>query len=109
MSGERLRLLHIRDAIARIRSFAPDKETFLGSELVQDAVVRNLEVIGEASKALADSVRSSAPEIPWREIAGMRDRLIHRYHDVDLQLVWSTVVRDLPPLEKAVERLLSRD
>lgn len=77
--------------------------------MVQDAVIRNLEVIGEAAKSLSDPVRDATPGIPWTDIAGMRDRLIHHYHQVDLDLVWQTVTRDLEALQAAVGSLLSAD
>ena len=75
----------------------------------QDAVVRRLEVIGEATKLLSDEVRQSASEIPWRRVAGLRDRLIHAYDSVDLDIVWEVTVRDLPALKQAVCRLLGRE
>ena len=87
MNRDRLRLLHIRDAIARIRSYVNREDDFRREPVVQDAVIRNLEVIGEAVKALSDDLKSSRGEVQWRQIGGMRDRLIHHYFDVDLDLV----------------------
>jgi uncharacterized protein with HEPN domain len=75
--------------------------------LIQDGVIRNLEVIGEATKNLSAELRAANQEIPWRQIAGMRDVLIHDYLKVNLARVWRTVVSDLPPLQEAVTRLLS--
>jgi uncharacterized protein with HEPN domain len=106
VTHDELRLRHIHDAIRRIRTFITDEQSFLSSELVQDAVIRNLEVIGEAVKALSSEVRDEAPEVPWQQIARMRDHLIHRYHTVDLALVWTTVTNDLVALGEAVDRLL---
>lgn len=106
MSRDRIRLLHIRDAIGRIRSFVTDRETFLVQHVIQDAVIRNLEVIGEAAKALSAETRAQRSEIPWTDIAAMRDRLIHGYFTVDLDLVWDVVASHLSSLDAAVESLL---
>jgi uncharacterized protein with HEPN domain len=80
----------------------------MASKLVQDGVIRNLEVIGEATKNLSDDLRSANPEIPWRQIAGMRDVLIHDYLRVNLGRVWQTVVSDLPPLRIVINTLLAK-
>jgi len=74
----------------------------------QDAIIRKLEVIGEAVKQLSDNARDSRPDIPWRRVAGMRDRLIHQYFGADLDLVWNVVGRELPGFAEAVDELLSR-
>lgn len=107
MKDDRARLLHLRDSIERIRSFAPRESVFFESPMVQDAVVRNLEIIGEAVKGLSQSAKDRYPDVPWRDIAAMRDRLIHHYYQVDLVLVWRTVSKDLETLGRAVDRLLS--
>ncbi len=75
----------------------------------QDAVVRQLEVIGEAVKQISAEVRDQRPEIPWRDIAGMRDVLIHPYFSVDLEQVWEVAQRDLQDLKSAVKDLLDQD
>lgn len=108
MSRDRIRLLHIRDAIARIRSFVTTKEAFVNDLRTQDAVIRNLEVIGEAVKSLGRETRERWAEIPWSTIGGMRDHLIHGYFNVDLDLVWDVVARDLDPLARAVDTLLDQ-
>jgi len=74
--------------------------------LIQDAVLRNFEVIGEAAKRLDEAYRAAHPEIPWRALAGLRDVLIHQYEGVDLERVWAIVERDLPGLKGAISRLL---
>jgi uncharacterized protein with HEPN domain len=109
VSRDRVRLLHIRDAIARIRSFVTTKEAFVSDARTQDAVIRNLEVIGEAVKSLGRETRERRPEIPWSTIGGMRDHLIHGYFNVDLNLVWDAIVRDLEPLAGVVEALIDED
>jgi hypothetical protein len=78
----------------------------MASRMVQDATIRNLEVIGEAVKGLSEQTRSRAPGVPWRRIAGMRDQLIHHYFGVDLEVVWRVVEAELGPLRQAVDRLL---
>jgi uncharacterized protein with HEPN domain len=64
--------------------------------MVQDAVIRNLEIVGEAAKRVSPSLRDRAPGVPWREMAGMRDKLVHDYFGVDLDLVWDVVAVELP-------------
>lgn len=107
MKDERLYLGHIREAIADIRSYAAAGEAvFLEDRMRQDAIIRKLEVIGEAVKQLSELTRRRQPEIPWRQIAGMRDHLTHAYFGVDLTLVWRVVERDLQPLDTAVTALI---
>jgi uncharacterized protein with HEPN domain len=107
VTDERLYLTHIRDAIADITTYAAaGEEAFLLDRMRQDAIIRKLEVIGEAVKQLSEQTRRQRPEIPWRQIAGMRDRLSHAYFGVDLGLVWRVVERDLRPLDVAVTALL---
>jgi uncharacterized protein with HEPN domain len=101
-------LRHILEAIARIERYvAAGREAFFADSMRQDAVIRQLAVIGEAVKDISDEVRSRVPQIPWREIAGMRDLLIHKYHSVDLEQVWEVTRRDLKDLRRAVEQLLA--
>ncbi len=78
------------------------------SSMVQDAVIRNFEVIGEATKNLSEAIRAQRPDIPWRRIAGLRDVLIHDYMGVDPAEVWRVVGSHLPELRDAVQQLLSR-
>ena len=101
-------LADILTAIRRVQGFPiPDRETFLASDVLQDAVVRNLEIIGEATQRLSDSCRQQHPLIPWREMAGMRDVLIHAYDRVDLEEVWITLSEQLPALLAQIEPVLS--
>ena len=109
MKDERVYLGHIRDAINDIKSYAAVGEAaFLADRMRQDAVIRKLEIIGEAVKRISETTRARRPEIPWKQIAGMRDRLTHDYFGVDLGLVWRVVERDLQPLNAAIDELLSR-
>lgn len=100
-------LRHIRDAIARIEAYTiQGRADFFGNTMVQDAVIRNLEVIGEAVRHLPPDLRHRHPEIPWRSITALRNVLIHDYFGVDLDIVWRVVVRRLPTLKRHVESLL---
>jgi uncharacterized protein with HEPN domain len=89
------------DAILQVESYLLDLDeaAFLGDARTQDAVVRQLEIIREATKKLSPEIRGRSPATPWQDIAGMRDKLIHDYFDVDLRRVWNTAKRDLPPLK----------
>ncbi|NDC36235.1 MAG: DUF86 domain-containing protein [Synechococcaceae bacterium WB9_2_112] len=108
MNKDRLYLESIRDCMERIAEYtANGEDAFMASRLIQDGVIRNLEVIGEATKNLSSELRDANPAIPWRQIAGMRDVLIHDYLKVNLARVWRTVVTDLPPLRAVVSELLA--
>lgn len=107
MKDDRAFLLHIRDAAAQIVEYAAGHAaSFYADRRTQDAVIRNLEIIGEAAKNLSEATKARSPTIPWRLITGMRDKLIHNYFGVNLDLVWQTVEREIPRLQKAVNELL---
>lgn len=107
MNKDRLYLESILECLDRIAKYTSEGEAaFLDSHLVQDGVVRNLISIGEATKNLSAALRAAHPQIPWRQIAGMRDVLIHDYLKVNLARVWRTVADDLPPLRATVQQLL---
>ena len=76
--------------------------------MVQDATVRNLEIVGEATKSLSPTFRASHPEVPWMDMAGMRDVLIHRYAVVDLEIVWEVVENRVPSLRGRIIALLEQ-
>ena len=78
-------------------------EACVADRQCQDAVVRRLEVLGEAARCVSAATRADLPGLPWRQMIGMRNRMIHEYDRVDLAVVWETVVRDLPPLITALE------
>lgn len=82
------------------------KDEFLASETLQRAFVRSLEIIGEATKKLPDEFRTAHPDIDWRAMAGMRDRLIHGYFGVDYDLVWEVATEKVPELHNQLERIL---
>ena len=82
---------------------------FLKDKKTINAVIRSLEVIGEAAKNIPDSVKIKYPRIPWRKMAGMRDKLIHQYFGVDLQTVWQTIKEDLPTIKPLIKKIQKRD
>jgi uncharacterized protein with HEPN domain len=105
------RLLHILDAAgASVRIVhSVDRETFEESELHQNATVHLVQIVGEAANRLSEEFKSEHPEIPWPEIGGMRNRLVHDYYDINLDTVWNVVVEDIPPLIEWVEDVLEND
>ena len=93
-----------RDATAFVSGMP--KEVFLKSTLHRYAIVKAIEIIGEAAARVSPELKSAHPEIPWTEMAGMRNRLVHGYFDVDLHKVWDTLTRDLLRLISLIEPLL---
>lgn len=102
------RLRHILDAVERIERHLNgcDKQTFDTDEKTQDAVVRQMEIIGEAATNLSQDLRSKNPQVEWQIATAMRNRLIHGYFDVDAEIVWNTAQNDLPILKTEVEKIL---
>lgn len=101
-------LRHILESITNVEEYTNgvSREAFMKSRVTQDAVIRRLEVIGEATKNIPPAFRSQYPEVPWQDIAGLRDILIHHYFGVDLELTYDIVQKDLPGLKAKVEKIL---
>lgn len=109
MKDEQAYLLHAIEAIDAIARYTIDgSEAFFADGKTQDAVIRNIEILGQAVKGVSEDTRALEPEVPWRKIAGMRDKLIHEYFGVDLVLVWDVVENELPALLPQLERLSQR-
>lgn len=97
------------ECIERIREYtAGDRSHFEASRLVQDAVIRNLQTLTESSQRLSDDVKATEPQVPWRELSGFRNVIVHGYLGIDLAAVWLVVDQDLPPLAAALARMVAR-
>jgi uncharacterized protein with HEPN domain len=104
---KRLCLTDIKDAIDRILRYTQTgRDAFFADRMAQDAVVRNIEIIGEATRGVPEAVKKTHSGIPWRDISDMRNKVIHDYFRVDLAVVWDVVEKDLLPLSAQIEALL---
>jgi uncharacterized protein with HEPN domain len=101
-------LQHVLDAINTIQEYllGVDEDKFKATQLLQDGTIRQIEIVGEAVRHLSKDIRKTYPEIPWQDIAGMRDKLIHDYFGVDIEKVWDTAQQDLPILKEQVIGIL---
>lgn len=104
---DQIYLKHILDAVEKIESYTViGREAFIADSHWQDAVIRQLEIIGEATKRLSDGLRQRYNDIPWRRIAGLRDVLIHDYMGVDLVAVWEVTQQNPPVLKNQIQAIL---
>ena len=107
MNRDQLYLRHILDAIEKITDYVSvGYDDFMSHSHWQDAVIRQLEIIGEATKQISMDLRALHPKVPWRRIAGLRDILIHDYMGVDLDAVWQITQKDIPELQKQIQKIL---
>jgi uncharacterized protein with HEPN domain len=110
MRDDREWLLDILEAIERIEKYSSQgRQTFEEDELIQNWIVHQLQIIGEALRSISDDFRREHNDIPWKETIGMRNILVHRYFDLDTDLVWKAVMRDLPYLKEKVRSALEED
>ncbi len=102
-------LKHTLDAISRIEEYTHNisYQIFIKNNLLQDGVIRQIEIIGEATKRLSKEIKEKYSEIPWKDVAGMRDKLIHDYFGVDIGAVWDTIKKDIPFLRNYIKRIAS--
>lgn len=99
----------MRECIARVREYTGgDRTRFETSRLVQDAVIRNLQTLTESSQRLSIDIKATEPQVPWHELAGFRNVIVHGYLGIDVTAVWLVVEQDLPPLEAALVRMVAR-
>ena len=108
MNDDKLYLIHILERIARIEDYVKGGEdVFLNTDLIQDAVLRNLQTLAESTQRLSDGIRQVHNEVDWRRIAGFRNILVHDYLGVDLPYVWQIVDSELGELKSAVQKMLA--
>jgi uncharacterized protein with HEPN domain len=108
MKDDKLYLIHIDECIGRIESYVESvtKQQFLESTLIQDAVVRNLQIMAESTQRLPDEIKNKNPEIDWFKISGFRNVLVHDYLGLDTERIWLILEKDLPALKKAIQKML---
>jgi uncharacterized protein with HEPN domain len=108
MRDYRLYLKDILSAIESVEEFVKgmDFEQFRADDKTASAVIRKFEIIGEAAKQIPDEIRQNYPKVPWKEMAGMRDKLVHVYFGIDYRLVWQTIKERLPQVKPDIQRIL---
>jgi len=108
MKSDKIYIFHIIDSIDQISEYTDQilPGEFKENRLIQDAVVRNFEIIGEAAKNVSKRTREKYSQIPWKKMAGMRDKLIHNYMGVDLDAVWNTIEEIIPAMRKELDKVI---
>lgn len=107
MRDNREKLQDILEAIERINKYAVQgRQSFEENELIQTWFIQNLQIIGEASRALSADIREENPQVPWSQIIGMRNILTHNYFEIDLDVVWLVIDRELPNLKPQIDSIL---
>jgi uncharacterized protein with HEPN domain len=108
VKDDKLYLIHIREWIQRIEDYlgGGGKEAFMASNMVQDAIIRNLQLLSESTMRISDELQATHPEVEWFKIRGFRNVLVHDYLGVDLERVWNILENDLSKLKSAVEKMI---
>ena len=108
MKDDRLYLIHISECIERIESYVvgKDKQQFLDSTLIQDAVIRNLQVLAESTQRLSEDAKENQSRVDWFKISGFRNVLVHDYLGIEVERVWNILEKDLPVLKQAIQNML---
>ena len=108
MKDDKLYLIHIAECIERIESYVSgvDKEAFMNSSFVQDAVIRNLQIMAESSQRLSDRIKQAQRKVDWYKIVGFRNVLVHDYLGVDMETVWNIIEKEIPALKKAIHAMM---
>ena len=101
--------MHIRDSISKILKYVDgiSQDEFNQNSMIHDAVIRQIEIIGEASKNVPESFKNSYQTVPWKQMISMRNKVIHEYFGVRLNIVWEAVQNEIPPLKNVIERIIS--
>ena len=108
MSDDHVYLMHIQDSLREVQTFIQGEsyESFLEKRMVQNAVMRSFEVVGEAARRISPELRKAHPEMPWRLMSDFRNKLIHDYFGLDLEVIWRTATEDTPLLLQQIEKLV---
>jgi len=107
MKDDKLYLIHVTECIQRVEKYtAGGRDVFLHSDLIQDGVIRNLQIMAESSQRISEECKRRHPEIDWLKISGFRNVLVHDYLGVDLERVWNIIGSELPALKRAVATML---
>ena len=108
MKDDRLYLLHIREAVARVEKYtAEGRIVFYDDTKTQDAVIRNLQTLAESTTRLSAEIKAKRADVDWRSIAGFRNIVVHAYLQLDLDQIWDVISKDMPVLKNAIEGLLN--
>lgn len=108
MKDDKLYLIHITECIERIESYIREitKEAFINTPLIQDAVIRNLQILAESAQRLSDQIKQTQPKIDWHRIAGFRNVLVHDYLGVDVEKIWNIVENEIPVLKNSIRAMM---
>jgi uncharacterized protein with HEPN domain len=108
--NDKNRLFHVLDSARETQEFLKEKsfDDLQSNRMLANAIVRSLEVVGEAASQISDECRKTHGSIPWRNIIAMRNRLVHAYFDINYEVIWNTVTEDIPPLIHEIQELLKQ-